>query len=94
MKTHPLITLTPQVEVFVDPYGYSVGWIKAIHNAAHELFRSSEQDECETYTAYECGGVGVRFRTDADYAQVVAAKLGRLLNLGKSTYQPDCLYTI
>ncbi len=38
----PHITLTEQVEVFVDPYGYSVNWIHAIHNAAHELFRGGE----------------------------------------------------
>lgn len=87
------ISVTPKYEVYVDCYGFSVKWCEAIKDAIHAMYRFGNKDECESYSAYEAGGVGVRFTTtDKDYARQVERKAKQMLNLARKTYSSKALY--
>lgn len=87
MDLNKLISTTPQVEVYVDLYGFSEGWIETIQNKLLALARSRTGDDAHAYTAWAAGGVAVRFTTDPEYAKTVEREARRLLNLAARTYR-------
>jgi hypothetical protein len=88
-----LITVTDRVEVYVDLYGLSVKWADTIIDKLLDMSRLRSADDSEGYRAFEAGGVGVRFITDADYAKKVRAKAASLINLAAKTYDKNSLYS-
>lgn len=87
MNLSSLISVTPQVEVYVDLYGFSEGWVDTIQDKLLSLARSRTGDNAEAYTAWAAGGVAVRFTTDPEYAKTVEREARRLLNLAARTYR-------
>lgn len=84
------IAVSPLVEIHIDLYGFSVGWVETIQNKISSLYRSSlngHNDKCETFSCWAAGGVGVRFLTDTEYAKTVTREAFRLLNLARKTYR-------
>lgn len=82
-----LLSVTQRVEIYVDLYGFSLGWVEKIQEDIPKLYRCRSGDECECYFCPEAGGVGVKFITDPEYAPVVEAEIRRLLALAARTYK-------
>jgi hypothetical protein len=87
-----LVSVTPRTEIYVDLNGFSVGWIHTIVDRLLDMSRTRSDDEAEGHFAFEAGGLGVLFRTDAQYAKKVVAKANSLIALAAKTYNKDALY--
>jgi len=83
----PFVSVTDRVQVYVDLFGFSEGWVKTIQKTISAMYRCRTGDACETYNAWGVGGVGLCFTTDKEHAKKVQQKACQLLNLAMKTYR-------